>query len=221
MVQLYREGHGMNHIAWLLDSTLGKVHYILKKRGVKMRPAGKYSRQAKRKNLKNDPMVKAERLYREGKTIDEVAEELGLHRSTMGRKLRERGVPMRPVGQRPGPDWKPGKPRQPAGPPAWLDDAVGMYETGMGLVAIGDAVGSSNVTVRKWLVSAGVELRPRGGANNRRPAKAPARTETAGKAEERVRCPTCRGTGHPGVKRPGYGWMPIWMMYPNGEGWAL
>jgi len=296
MERLYREGHSLNQVAHLTCTTLGQVHWILKKRGVPMRPKGSQARQPDGKGRQagrpmagpppwldkaaglyeggmgldaiaevvgssgmtvrrhllragvemrpskgrgrpkgaraataepapgereNDPMVKAEFLYREGMTIDEVAEAVGLNRSTVGRKLRERGVPMRPVGQRPGPDWKPGKPRKPAGPPAWLDDAIGMYEGGMTLVEIGDIVGSSNMTVRKHLVAARVKIRPRGGVRNRPKAAPPTVAEIKGAAKERVRCPTCRGNSHPGVKRPGYGWMPIWMMYPGGEGWAL
>ena len=181
MERLYREGHSLNQVADQTCTTLGQVHYILKKRGVPMRAKNKKARKPDGKDC------------------------------TGGRPI--------------------------AGPPPWLDDAVGMYEHGMSLVAIGDAVGSSGMTVRRHLTRAGVKMRPAKGRG--RPKNTQATTDEAApprddkpitpRAARRAQrpltenCPTCRGTGstHPGVKRPGYGWMPIWMMYPNGEGWAL
>ena len=159
-----------------------------------------------RRTTTNAQVIEAVRLYtEEDLTIDEIADVLDMSRANVGYHLRKRGTKMRPMGQRPGNGGRP-----PAPPPAWVREAARMYKEGAILREIADRFGVSIPTVRDHLLKQGVKMRPRGGANNRRKAEAPARAKAAGKAVERVRCPTCRGSGQAGVKRPGYGWMPIW-----------
>jgi transposase-like protein len=85
--------------------------------------------------------------YQGGATVYELAEQFGVHRSTVSDVLERQGVARR------------------FGPlsPAQVATASSLYEGGLSLAKVGQQLGCHATTVREALTKAGVEIRPRNG----------------------------------------------------------
>lgn len=81
--------------------------------------------------------------YREGATVYQLAKEFGISRKTVSERLKKAGITMRR--QSPGNEL--------------IDSMVGLYESGLSLAQVGDSVGTSTGTVRRYLLTAGVQMR--------------------------------------------------------------
>ncbi len=81
--------------------------------------------------------------YNEGATVYELAEEFGIRRATVSERLKKAGVTMR---------------CQPPGSEL-INSMVGLYASGLSLAEVGDRVGTSPGTVRRYLRIHGVQMR--------------------------------------------------------------
>jgi hypothetical protein len=90
--------------------------------------------------------------YEAGATLEQLTSQFAIHRSTAFAHLNRRGVSRRPT---------------PGLSPTQLDQAIDLYISGDSLLSVGQALGFSANTIRRYLLSAGVKLRPRRGWNNR------------------------------------------------------
>ena len=85
--------------------------------------------------------------YQSGATVYELAEQFGVHRTTVSASLKRKGVVLKD---------QPLSPNQVA-------DAIQFYHEGLSLLRVGEEVGCHAETVRQALMKAGVEIRPRNG----------------------------------------------------------
>lgn len=85
-------------------------------------------------------------LYREGLSLRDVAERLGVYHRTAAAHLVRRGEPLR---------------RRPL-TKGQVSEAVRLYESGMTLLAVGRELGVSQGTIRRAVAAEGVTIRPRG-----------------------------------------------------------
>ena len=81
--------------------------------------------------------------YNEGATVYELAKEFGIRRATVSERLKKAGVSMRCQSPR----------------SELINSMAGLYESGLSLAAVGDRVGTSPGTVRRYLLIAGVQMR--------------------------------------------------------------
>ena len=81
--------------------------------------------------------------YRDGAAVGDLATRFNLHRSTVGRHLRTRGIDTRP----------------PALTPDAAASAAGLYQQGWSLTKIADKYGVAGDTVRRRLREVGVQMR--------------------------------------------------------------
>ena len=95
------------------------------------------------------------REYAEGKTTDELAQEIGVSRSVVRDRLHSANVVMRPSGPQMG--------RRGAS----ASETRCLYESGMSIQEIADKTGSWPSGVRYKLKRAGTTMRPRGGRPGR------------------------------------------------------
>jgi AraC-like DNA-binding protein len=102
-------------------------------------------------HLSHEEQVKVVTMYQAGKTINAVAREFKLHRTTVTAILDRHDVPVRPHYMT----------------QSHVDQARVLYESGSSLARIGDRLGFDAQTVRTHLFRAGVQIR---GAHERRSA---------------------------------------------------
>ena len=81
--------------------------------------------------------------YREGATVYQLAKEFSISRKTVSERLRKAGITMRL--QSPGSEL--------------IDSMVRLYASGLSLAEVGDRVGTSPGTVRRYLLIHGVQMR--------------------------------------------------------------
>ncbi len=81
--------------------------------------------------------------YENGTTVYQLAKDFGISRQTVSKRLKKAGVTMRQ--QSPGCEC--------------IDEMLMLYESGMSLAAVGDRVGASPGTVRRYLLIRGVKTR--------------------------------------------------------------
>ena len=81
--------------------------------------------------------------YRDGKTINELADSYGIHRVTAASLLRRLGVERRRVGLS----------------DEHVDEASRLYPEGWSLARLAERYGVNDMTVRRYLLLAGVEMR--------------------------------------------------------------
>ncbi len=81
--------------------------------------------------------------YKNGETVYQLAREFGISRHTVSERLKKAGVAMR--GQSPGVEI--------------VDSMVFLYESGLSLEAVGNRVGASPGTVRRYLITLGIRMR--------------------------------------------------------------
>lgn len=93
--------------------------------------------------LKPEQRADLVRAYTAGSTVRELAEQLGMHRTTVVAHLRRDGVPLRPHGLSPN----------------QLNDSIRLYQSGWSLRRIGARYGCNAETVRTSLRRLGVQLR--------------------------------------------------------------
>jgi hypothetical protein len=84
--------------------------------------------------------------YEAGGTVYKLATQFGIHRKTVGKHLRARGIDTTPPGLHPDD----------------VPEAVELYRSGWSLAKIAKKFGTSNNPVRRCLVDAGVVMRARG-----------------------------------------------------------
>ncbi len=112
-------------------------------------PQGSISRTIKQKQrrLRGAEIDKLVAGYLVGATVYELAEQFGVHRSTVSELLERRGVTRR------------------FGPlsPAQVAMATSLYGEGLSLATVGQQLGCHATTVRDALAKVGVEIRPRNG----------------------------------------------------------
>jgi hypothetical protein len=85
--------------------------------------------------------------YRGGKTIKELAGTYGVHRVTVASLLRRHGVELRQVGLT----------------PEQVREACCLYPQGWSLALLADRYDVDDMTVRRYLLLAGVKMRTRNG----------------------------------------------------------
>jgi transposase-like protein len=110
--------------------------------------------------------------YRDGSTVKALAEEFGIHRSTVMDHLRRHGIPRRSDSMR----WTPEQ----------LAQATSLYRQGLSAAAISSQYGLDPSTVSKRLKRAGVVLRPRPG-RGRAPIQLSTKPDHSSTADERQR----------------------------------
>jgi DNA-binding CsgD family transcriptional regulator len=81
--------------------------------------------------------------YSEGVTVYELAKEFGISRHTVSGRLKKTGIAM----------------HQRSPKSELIDEMVGLYESGLSLAAVGDRLGTSPGTVRRYLLIGGVQMR--------------------------------------------------------------
>jgi len=99
-------------------------------------------RQRHRRLSETQTLLMADR-YRTGATLYQLAKEFGISRHTVSERLKKAGIAMRQ--QSPG-----DKP---------IDLMVRLYESGLSLAMVGNRVGASPGTVRRYLLINGVQMR--------------------------------------------------------------
>jgi transposase-like protein len=97
--------------------------------------------------LRQDKVDEIVAAYGEGATVQALAEQFGVYRDTIGRRLARRGVDTRPPGLQ----------------PDEVRVAAELYRSGWSLLRLGEKFKVSGNTVRRYLLEAGVELRQRRG----------------------------------------------------------
>lgn len=85
--------------------------------------------------------------YQAGATTYELAERFRMHRVTISATLKRKGIALR---------------AQPLSP-TQIAAATQFYHEGLSLLKVGERVGCNAETVRRALMNAGVEIRPRNG----------------------------------------------------------
>lgn len=91
--------------------------------------------------------MEAARRYKAGAQMREVADDLGIHYTTVSHTLHESAVPLRGKGMQ----------------DADVAEAADLYQRGWSLGRLGERYGCAHTTVRLRLLEAGVQLRPRPG----------------------------------------------------------
>ncbi|GEM_PF-3141185 len=95
IVNLYTlEGQTQEDIADKLDISQPMVSKYLKDLGVKTRPRGRPSK------ISDETVKKFVELYEEGWTIKEISERYGVYRTTVSKKLKEKGLKLRRRGRK-------------------------------------------------------------------------------------------------------------------------
>lgn len=85
--------------------------------------------------------------YQNGATVHELAKRFGIHRATVGKHLRARGIDTTPPGIA----------------PADIPTAIKLYESGWSLARVAERFGTTANTVHARLREAGVRMRDRQG----------------------------------------------------------
>jgi hypothetical protein len=95
------------------------------------------------RRLQSSELDELEAAYRAGATTRQLADQFGIHRTTIGQHLRVRGIDTQPPGLK-------------------SDDvptAAALYRAGWSLARLGDKFGTTDDTVRAHLLKAGVRMR--------------------------------------------------------------
>ena len=95
------------------------------------------------RHLDQEGQARVVEVYQEGKTMNDVAREFGLHRTTVRAILDRAGVPARP--------------REMS--PAQMELATKLYAEGLSLQAVGERLGFNAQTIANRLQEQGVRMR--------------------------------------------------------------
>jgi DNA-binding CsgD family transcriptional regulator len=140
-IRLYEQGMSLRQVGQHIGVKPHTVYYHLRQRAVQFRPAGFHH--GVRPNHHTSWVNYAERLYRQGMTVAEVAEAVGKRPDTVWRHLRRRKVPMRQRGPRKA---------------TWSNEAIRMWCRGYPLGEIATSLDKPRDQVRHRLWQAGIRV---------------------------------------------------------------
>jgi predicted DNA binding protein len=95
------------------------------------------------KQLSPDELKALVTAYKAGSTVYELAAQFGIHRATVGQRLRAQGVDTKPPGLY----------------PEDIATAIALYQAGYSLASIAERFGTTASTVQRRLVEMGVVMR--------------------------------------------------------------
>lgn len=99
------------------------------------------------RRLTNDESAQVAAIYRAGSSMNQLALEFRVHRTTIAACLRKLEVPLRRQGIA----------------PDEIDAVAALYQAGWSLARLGESYRCTDMTVRAALMRHGVEIRPRNG----------------------------------------------------------